>query len=183
MPLRNVAVFCASAQGRNPRFSDAAAEVGRELAARSLGLIYGGSRIGLMNTVAESCLAAGGRVVGVIPEVLVDLEVAHHGLSELHVVSTMHQRKAMMSDRADAFLVLPGGLGTLEELFEVLAWQTLRLHSKPIVLLNLDGFFDDLLRFLDHATAEGLIRPESRAALLVATDVVQAFAVLATARE
>src|SRR5439155_18610500 len=130
-------------------------ELGSAIAHRSIGLIYGGANVGLMQAVAEAALAAGGRVVGVIPEVLVDLEVAHHGISELHVTSTMHTRKALMGEKSDAFFILPGGYGTFEEMFEVLAWQTLKLHQKSIVLLNIDGFYDKLLEFLDHCVAEG----------------------------
>ncbi len=174
LPLRSVAVFCASAVGSNPRHLEAAVELGAELAARDIGLIYGGAKVGLMQAVADACLAAGGHVVGVIPQVLVDLEVAHGSLSELHVVDTMHARKLMMSDRADAFLVLPGGLGTMEEMFEVLAWQTLGLHAKPVVLVNTDGFYDELLRFLDRAVREGLLRAGSRAVLLQASTIAQA---------
>src|ERR1700735_4220523 len=128
--IHNVAVFCASADGITPIYPAAAPELGRALAAKNIGLIYGGAKVGLMQAVADSALAHGGRVVGVIPEVLVDMEVAHHGLTELHVTSTMHTRKALMGERSDAFIVLPGGYGTFEELFEVLAWQTLKLHSK-----------------------------------------------------
>ena len=174
MPLRNIAVFCASASGANPAYARAAAELGQQIAARGIGLIYGGSNAGLMHAVAQATLDAGGDVVGVIPEVLVDKEVAHHGLTELHIVDTMHTRKALMSDRADAFLILPGGFGTMEEMFEVLAWQTLGLHTKPILLLNLLGFYDHLLQFLDHAVSEGMLRRDGREILLSATTVEDA---------
>ena len=174
MALRNLAVFCASASGTNPHFAEAATVLGHALATHGIGLIYGGASVGLMAAVADSTLAGGGAVVGVIPEVLVDKEVSHRGLTELHVVDTMHTRKALMGDRADAFLILPGGLGTMEEMFEVLAWQTLGLHNKPILLLNLDGFYDSLLTFLDHAVEQGILRPASRAILLVATTVADA---------
>ncbi len=169
--LRTIAVFCASADGTLPIYRHAAEELGTALAARNIGLIYGGAKVGLMQAVAESCLAAGGHVVGVIPEVLVDLEVAHHGISELHVVDTMHTRKALMGEKSDAFLILPGGYGTLEEMFEVLAWQTLRLHDKPVLILNINGFYDQLLCFLDHAVTQGMLKPKNRAILLVATTV------------
>ena len=132
-----------------------------------------------MQAVADAVLAAGGYVTGVIPLVLVDLEVAHHGISELHVVDTMHTRKALMGSKADAFLVLPGGFGTLEEMFEVLAWQTLKLHSKPTVLLNVDGFYDHLLAFLDHAVTQGILKQKNRDNLLVATTLEEALALLA----
>ena len=126
-----------------------------------------------MCAVAESALAHGGRVVGVIPEVLVDLEVAHQGVTELHVVDTMHTRKALMGEKSDAFIIMPGGFGTLEEMFEVLAWQTLKLHNKPILLLNINGFYNQLLGFLDHAVAEGMLKQKSLKILLVA-DTVEA---------
>lgn len=177
--VENVAVFCASADGANPVYREAAEALGRALAERGIGVVYGGAKVGLMCAVAEASLAAGGTVVGVIPEVLVDLEVAHHGITELHVTDTMHARKALIGARADAFIALPGGFGTFEELFEVLAWQTLRLHQKPIVLLNVNGFYDKLLGFLDHCIAEGLLKPKNRAALLVANTVDEALRVLA----
>ena len=139
-PQHSVAVFCAAADGARREYRQVAEELGHALAARSLGLIYGGARVGLMGAVADAAKSAGGYVVGVIPTVLVDKEVAHDGLSELHVTSTMHTRKALMSERADAFIILPGGFGTLEELFEVLAWQSLDLHAKPVILLNAAGF-------------------------------------------
>ena len=176
MDIRNVAVFCASASGADPAYQAAAEELGRALAARNIGVIYGGSKVGLMCAVAESALAHGGRVVGVIPEVLVDLEIAHNGISELHVVDTMHTRKALMGEKSDAFLIMPGGFGTLEEMFEVLAWQTLRLHDKPVVLLNIHGFYDRLLAFLDHAVDQGLLKQKSREILLVAESVPDVFA-------
>ena len=174
MAPRTVAVFCASSIGTNPEYARVAEQMGRALAEQSIGLIYGGGNVGLMQVVSRACLRAGGTVVGVVPQVLVDLEVADHGITELHVVDTMHTRKAMMGDRADAFVILPGGLGTLEEMFEVLTWQTLGLHSKPVVLLNVAGFYDDLLRFLDHAVEEGLLRPSGRATLLTAVSVEEA---------
>jgi hypothetical protein len=176
--IRNVAVFCASADGTNPLYRSAAEALGHTLAARKIGLIYGGAKVGLMRAVAEATLAGGGYVVGVIPEVLVDLEVAHEGISELHVTSTMHTRKAMMGERSDAFIILPGGFGTLEEMFEVLAWQTLKLHTKPIVLLNTDGFYDKLLEFLDFCVEQGVLKAKSREILLVASSVEQIFTLL-----
>jgi uncharacterized protein (TIGR00730 family) len=169
--IRNVAVFCASASGVHPGYRAAAEELGLTLATRNVGLIYGGSNVGLMKAVAEAALAAGGKVIGVIPEVLVDLEVAHHGITELHITSTMHTRKALIGEKADAFIALPGGFGTFEELFEVLAWHTLNIHAKPILLLNINGFYDKLLIFLDHCVAEGMLKPKSRELLLVATTV------------
>lgn len=178
MSIRTVAVFCASASGADPVYQAAAEELGAALAAHNIGVIYGGAKVGLMCAVAEAALAHGGQVVGVIPEVLVDLEVAHQGVTELHVVDTMHTRKARMGERSDAFIILPGGFGTLEEMFEVLAWQTLKLHDKPIVLLNINGFYDQLLGFLDHAVADGMLKQKSREILLVAGSVEAALDVL-----
>jgi uncharacterized protein (TIGR00730 family) len=176
--IRNIAVFCASANGNHPTYKAAAEELGRALAIRDVGLIYGGAKVGLMLAVAEAALAANGKVIGVIPEVLVDLEVAHHGLTELHVTSTMHTRKALIGERADAFIALPGGFGTFEELFEVLAWHTLKIHAKPVVLLNINGFYDQLVSFLDHCVAEGMLKPKNREVLLVAETVEDAIAQL-----
>lgn len=177
-PIRNVAVFCASAEGANPAYRAAADELGRALAVRRLGLIYGGASVGLMAAVADGALAAGGYVVGVVPEVLVDLEVAHDGLSELHITSTMHTRKALMGERADCFVILPGGFGTFEELFEVLAWQTLKLHQKRMVLLNTNGFYDKLLEFLDFCVGEGVLRQNARSILEVVDTVDELVALL-----
>ncbi len=177
-PIRNVAVFCASADGSNPLYRNTAVELGQALATRGIGLIYGGARVGLMQAVAEAALAHGGRAVGVIPEVLVNLEVAHEGLTELHITSTMHTRKALIGERSDAFIALPGGFGTLEELFEVLAWQTLKLHTKPIVVINTCGFYDKLLDFLDHCVAEGMLKSASRPILQVAANVDEALHLL-----
>jgi uncharacterized protein (TIGR00730 family) len=175
---KSIAVFCAASDGTRSVYRETAQELGRTLASRGIGLIYGGAKIGLMGAVADSTLAAGGRVVGVIPHVLVDKEIAHDGLSELHVVDTMHTRKRLIGEKADAFLTLPGGFGTFEELFEVLAWHTLKLHTKPILLLNTNGFYDKLLIFLDHCVAEGMLKPRNREVLLVANTVEDALAQL-----
>lgn len=172
--IRNVAVFCASANGSKSVYKTAAEELGQALAARNIGLIYGGSNVGLMKAVAEAAMAANGTVIGVIPEVLVDLEVAHHGITELHVTSTMHTRKALIGEKADAFIALPGGFGTFEELFEVLAWHSLKIHAKPILLLNINGFYNKLLAFFDHCVAEGMLKPKNRDLLLVADSVEDA---------
>jgi uncharacterized protein (TIGR00730 family) len=166
-PQKSVAVFCSASDGANRAYRAAAESLGRTLAQHGLGLIYGGGNTGLMGAVADGALTAGGHVVGVIPHALAELEVAHQGLTELHLTDTMHTRKAMMAARADAFFVLPGGFGTLEEMFEVLAWQTLKLHAKPVVLLNIAGFFDTLLGFLDVCDREGMLR-SNRGILLVA---------------
>ncbi len=173
LPARSIAVFCASANGTRSLYRQTAEALGEALAARGIGLIYGGAKAGLMGAVADAVLHGGGYVVGVIPQVLVDMEIAHEGVTELHVTRTMHTRKALMAERADAFLVLPGGFGTLEELFEVLAWQTLKIHSKPVVLLNVDGFYGPMLAFLKHCESEGMLRGHlSR--LRVATTVEEA---------
>jgi uncharacterized protein (TIGR00730 family) len=178
MAIRSVAVFCASADGVDPAYRAEAAKLGKALAAHGIGLIYGGAKVGLMQAVADATLAAGGTVVGVIPEVLVDLEVAHDGLTELHVTSTMHTRKALMGERSDAFIILPGGFGTFEELFEVLAWQTLKLHQKPILLLNTLGFYDGMLGFLDHCVEQGMLKAKNREIVLVAATVEEALALI-----
>jgi uncharacterized protein (TIGR00730 family) len=176
--IRNVAVFCASADGVDPEFCAVAAELGRALAERNIGVVYGGAKVGLMRAVAEAALAAGGRVVGVIPNLLVDLEVAHDGLTELHVTDTMHTRKALIGERSDAFIALPGGFGTLEELFEVLTWQTLKIHAKPVVLLNTNGFYDKLLEFLDSCVTQGMLSQPKRDIVLVADTVGAALRLL-----
>lgn len=176
-PAKSIAVFCAAGDGAHPAYRTTATELGTKLAARGLGLIYGGAKVGLMGAVADAALAAGGHVVGVIPQVLVDLEVAHGTISELHVVDTMHTRKALMGERASAFLILPGGYGTLEEMFEVIAWQTLKIHDKPIVLLNTAGFYNKLLEFLDVCDAERFLRG-NRHILLVANTVDEALALI-----
>jgi uncharacterized protein (TIGR00730 family) len=174
--IQNIAVFCASADGSDPVYRAAAVELGRALAGRKIGVVYGGAKVGLMQAVAE-----GGRVVGVIPTVLVDLEVAHDGLTELHITDTMHTRKAMMGERSDAFIALPGGFGTFEELFEVLAWQTLNLHAKPVVLLNTNGFYDKLLAFLDDCVEQGMLSQQKRDIVLVADTVRGALRLLGVA--
>jgi uncharacterized protein (TIGR00730 family) len=176
MSLRTVCVFCASAEGSQPAYREAATELGSKLAERGIGLVYGGATAGLMGAVADATIAGGGHVIGVIPHVLVDKEISHKGCTELHVVDTMHTRKALMGEKSDAFLILPGGFGTFEELFEVLAWQTLRLHNKPMCLLNTAGFYDGLLSFLDHCVTEGVLKPQAREILLVAETVDEALA-------
>jgi uncharacterized protein (TIGR00730 family) len=176
--IQNIAVFCASADGVDPAYRAAAAELGRALARREIGVVYGGAKVGLMRAVAEAALAGGGRVIGVIPTILVDLEVAHDGLTELHITDSMHSRKALIGERADAFIALPGGFGTCEELFEVLAWQTLKLHAKPVVLLNVNGFYDGLLGFLDHCVEQGMLRAKNRRILRVAETVDDAMGML-----
>jgi len=165
-----VTVFCGSSPGARTAYADAAAALGRELAARGVRLVYGGAAVGLMGVLADAALEAGGEVVGVIPQHLVDHEVAHPGLTELHVTASMHERKAMMADLADGFLALPGGLGTLEELAEILTWSQLGLQSKPFGLLDVAGFFDPLLDFLDHTVTEGFVSAAHRSLVLSADE-------------
>ena len=166
--MRRICVFTGSNSGARAAYADAARELGTLLASRGIGLVYGGGRVGLMGTVADAVLAAGGEAIGVIPEALVAKEVAHASLTRLHVVGSMHERKALMADLADAFLAMPGGWGTLEEFFEVITWAQLGLHRKPCGLLNVDGYFDGLLAFLDHTIRERFVRSENAALLTVA---------------
>lgn len=156
-PPFSLCVYCGSRSGHDPKFSALAREVGQWIGSRGGQLVYGGGRHGLMGIVADATLSAGGRVVGVIPAVLVDKESAHHGCTELHVVDTMHERKRIMAERATAFVALPGGIGTLEEFFEVWTWRQLGYHDKPVGLLNLDGYYDSLLKFLEAAVQGGFM--------------------------
>jgi len=165
--LKRVCVFCGSSAGADPAFTHAATEVGGVLAQRGLGLVYGGGNVGLMGVLADAALTAGGEVIGVIPQALLAKEVAHSGLSQLRVVASMHERKAMMAELSDGFVALPGGIGTLEELFEVLTWNQLGLHAKPCAILNVAGYYDHLLTFLEHATSERFVRGEHAGMLLV----------------
>jgi uncharacterized protein (TIGR00730 family) len=169
--MKSVCVFCGSASGVKPAYAEAARELGRTLAGRGLGLVYGGGRVGLMGEVATAALAAGGEVLGVIPHSLSHKEIALAECTELVVVDTMHQRKALMADRADAFVALPGGFGTCDELFEILTWGQLGIHRKPVGLLNVNGFFLPLLAWLDHLVAEGLLKPKHRGLVLVGDTV------------
>lgn len=158
-----VAVFCGSQAGIRRRYLDAAREAGRTLAERGVRVVYGGASVGSMGVLADACLAAGGRVIGVIPRFLVDLELAHAGVSELRVVETMAERKAVMASLAQGFMVLPGAYGTLDEAFEMVTWRQLGLHGGPLVFANVDGFFDGLERFLDRAAEDGLLSARNRA--------------------
>jgi uncharacterized protein (TIGR00730 family) len=166
-------VFCGSSPGADPAYLAAAEHVGRTLAERDIGLVYGGASVGTMGALADAAIAAGGNVTGVIPQSLVDREIAHPGLSGLHVVADLHERKARMASLADAFLALPGGAGTLEELFEVLTWAQLGLHHKPIALLDVAGYYQPMLRFMDHMAEQGFLRREYRDMLIVDTDVAK----------
>lgn len=166
----SICVFCGSANGANPVYLESARAFARAAAASGIRIIYGGASVGLMGAVADEALAAGGEVVGVIPQALVDREIAHRGLTELHVVRSMHERKARMAELADSFVALPGGLGTLEELFEIWTWGMLGLHAKQFGILDVDGYYEPLVAFLDHARDEGFIRPAQRGRLLVERD-------------
>jgi uncharacterized protein (TIGR00730 family) len=165
--IKSICVFCGSMSGARPEYAAAARELGELLARQGVGIVYGGGHVGMMGQLADAALAAGGHVVGVIPEHLMRPEVAHQRLNELIVVESMHTRKRTMSERADAFVVLPGGFGTFEEMFEMVTWLQLRLHTKPVGLVNCLGYFDHLLAFLQHAAAEGFIRSQHRGLLLV----------------
>jgi uncharacterized protein (TIGR00730 family) len=169
-PKKWVCVFCASAPGASPVYLEAARELGRRIADRGYGLLYGGATVGAMGAIADAALARSGEVVGVIPDVIREREIDHKGLTELHVVRTMHERKAMLSSRADAFLALPGGYGTMDEFIEIVTWAQLRIHAKPCVLVNINGFWDALSRFIDHTVSEGFIVPENRGLVQVAQD-------------
>ena len=163
----SICVYCGSRHGTRPAYTAAARALGSAIGSRGWQLVYGGGKVGLMGEVADATLAAGGRVVGVIPESLQRLEVGHIGLHELHVVPTMHLRKQMMAERADAFIALPGGIGTLEELYEVWTWRQLSYHDKPIGLLNTEGYYDDLLRFMRTTVSEGFLAPSQHDNLVV----------------
>ncbi len=163
-------VFCGSNEGFRPEYRAAATALGTAIAAHDAALVYGGSKVGLMGAVADAVLKAGGTAIGIIPQALVDKEVAHHGLTELHIVGSMHERKAKMADMAEGFVALPGGLGTLEELFEIWTWAQLGYHGKPVGVLDIAGFYDRLLTFLDHQAAEGFMRQEHRDMLIVEED-------------
>lgn len=165
--MKRVAVFCGSSPGRTPAYLDLARAVGTTLAARGLGLVYGGGRMGLMGAVADAALDAGGEVIGVIPHALVKAELAHHGCTALEIVDTMHDRKARFTALADAFITIPGGIGTMEELWEVLSWAQLGYHNKPVGLLNMDGFYDHLLALFSHLINEGFVRPQHRDVMVV----------------
>ncbi|WP_151087791.1 LOG family protein [Hymenobacter baengnokdamensis] len=164
--MRSIAVYCGSSSGNQEVYTQQAQELGRELARRGITLVYGGGCVGLMGVIADAVLAEGGKVIGVIPGFLADKELAHKGCTELHVVETMHQRKLLMADLAEGFIAMPGGFGTLEELFEVLTWGQLGLHAKPIALLNVAGFYDQLLGLCDHMVSEGFVRTENRKQVL-----------------
>ncbi|EGK07196.1 decarboxylase [Desmospora sp. 8437] len=164
--MKNICVFCGSNPGSSPVYMEGAKQLGISLAEAGITLVYGGARVGLMGAVADTVLAHGGKVIGVIPKSLVDREIAHTGLTDLHIVSSMHERKALMSELADGFIALPGGSGTLEEFFEVFTWAQLGHHQKPCGLLNLNGYYTPLLQFIDHTIGEGFMKEDYRAMIL-----------------
>ncbi|HEX8209931.1 MAG TPA: TIGR00730 family Rossman fold protein [Longimicrobium sp.] len=168
MEMKQVCVFCGSSAGTRPVYAEAARAMGRLLAERGIGLVYGGGKVGLMGEVADAVLAAGGEVTGVIPRGLMEREVGHRGLTTLHVTGTMHERKALMVDLSDGFVALPGGYGTLDELCEALTWSQLGIHARPCGVLNVDGYFDALLALFDHAVREGFVREAHRGLVLEA---------------
>ncbi|HZU10568.1 MAG TPA: TIGR00730 family Rossman fold protein [Pseudacidobacterium sp.] len=174
-PFR-ICVFCGSANGTGPAHAQAASELGHKIAVSGAGLVYGGATVGLMGILADAALKGGAEVIGVMPDVLMDREIAHRGLTKLHIVRTMHERKALMAEHADAFIALPGGYGTLDEFIEIVTWKQLKIHQKPCILLNINGYFDGFLAFLDHAVQQGFIKPENRALIQIAESVESALA-------
>lgn len=168
--MKRLVVFCGSSHGAREIYADAARALAGEMVRRDIGLVFGGGHVGLMGVTADTVLAAGGEVIGIIPKHLVDKELEHKGLTELRVVNSMHERKAMMADLADGFIALPGGFGTYDEFCEALTWAQLGLHSKPCAMLNIAGYYDAMLAMFDHATTEGFIRPHHRAMLIVSTE-------------
>lgn len=168
--MKRVCVFCGSRGGSRPEYAEAARRMGEELAHRGIGLVYGGGRVGLMGAVADAALAAGGEVVGVIPDASVSGEIGHDGLTEMHVVGSVHERKKLMADLSDGFVALPGGYGTLEEFFEVLSWSQLSIHSKPCALLDVVEYWEHLIALLDRTVADGFVRPDHRSLVLIGED-------------
>ncbi len=171
---QRVAVYCASASGNDPAYLAEASALGTAIAAAGLGLVYGGANAGLMGAVADAALAGGAEVIGVLPEILAGREIAHSGLTRLETVATMHERKARMVALADAFLILPGGYGTFDELLEIVTWSQLRLHTKPCILINTRGYWNGLLAFLDYTVAAGFLKPENRALMQVVANAAEA---------
>jgi uncharacterized protein (TIGR00730 family) len=168
--MRRLCVFCGSSVGNQPAYAEAAQAMGALLAARGIGLVYGGGHVGLMGVIADAVMASGGEVIGVIPQTLADREIAHTDITELHVVDSMHTRKALMAELSDGFVAMPGGVGTFEEFFEVVTWTQLGLHRKPCGLLNVNAFYTPLAAFIDQAVSEGFIKPVHRAGIVVDSD-------------
>ena len=188
LAITSLCVFAGANFGTKPEYRETAEGLGRMLAAQSIRCVYGAGNVGLMGALADACLADGGEVIGVIPHSLVQLEVAHQGLTQLHIVDTMHERKARMADLSDAFIALPGGLGTFEELFEVWTWSQLGIHGKPLGLLNVSGYYDPLIAMVEHGVSEGFLRQQHRDSLIVDTqaerllDTLRAFTPAVTAK-
>ena len=178
--MRRVCVFCGSSVGTNPAYQETARTLGRLLAERGIGLVYGGGAVGLMGVIADATLEAGGSVIGVIPQALFDREIGHSGVTDLRIVDSMHTRKAMMADLSDAFIAMPGGVGTFEEFFEAITWTQLGLHRKPCGLLNVAGFYTPLALFIDQAVSEGFIKPIHRTAIIVDSDPARLLESLST---
>jgi hypothetical protein len=176
--IKSICVYCGSARGRSPRYVAAAKELGEAMAERGIRLVYGGARIGMMGEVADAVMKNGGEVIGVIPEHLQTTEVGHSGITELKVVESMHVRKKLMFDLSDGFAVLPGGYGTLDELFEIITWRMLKLHDKPVVVLNIDGYWDQFQKLIDQLIDEGFARPDSRQYFSVVNSVGRMFDLL-----
>ena len=180
--MRRVCVFCGSSTGVNGAYAEAAQAMGAELARRGIGLVYGGGNVGLMGVIASAVLDRGGEVIGVIPQALANREIAHTGVTALHIVDSMHTRKAMMAELSDAFVAMPGGVGTFEEFFEAVTWTQLGVHRKPCGLFNVNGFYSPLAAFIDQAVTEGFIKPVHRAAIIVECDPARLLDTLATIR-
>jgi len=174
-----IALYCGSRSGNKPTYQEKAIALAQGLAKQGFGLVYGGASIGLMGQVADAMISHGGEAVGVIPEFMLDYEIAHHQLTELHVVQTMHERKALMAERASAFVALPGGLGTFEEILEVATWGQLNQHQKPMMIYNVNGFYDALIAQLDHAVEEGFLPPQHRAKVIVCNHAEQIYSAIA----
>jgi len=168
--IETICIFCGSSSGSNPVYSEKAVDLGLLFAEKNITLVYGGSNVGLMHVIADTMLAAGGKVVGVMPHNLIQREVAHKGLTEFHVVETMAERKAVMDKLSDAFIAMPGGIGTLDELFEVMSWNQLELITKPVALFNVESYYDHLVSFLDHSVDQRFVKPEHRINLIVESD-------------
>ncbi|MDR3735067.1 MAG: TIGR00730 family Rossman fold protein [Acidobacteriaceae bacterium] len=175
---KNIAIFCASADGNRPLYLELAREMGRALARRGYGAVYGGAQVGMMGALAEGVLSENGRIIGVIPHVLEKVEITHRGITELHIVPNMHERKALIASKSDAFIALPGGIGTFEEIFEAITWAQLRIHQKPCLFLNAAGYYDKLLDFMSYITAEGMFRGSTMGLLKVATTVEEALSIV-----
>ena len=178
--LRRVAVYCGSTDGTNPAYLAEARALGAAIAVAGFGMVYGGANVGLMGTVADAALAGGAEVIGVLPAVLEGREIAHQGLTRLEMAGTMHERKARMAELCDAFLILPGGYGTLDEMLEAVTWAQLGLHAKPVILINTAGYWDGLLKFLDTAVTAGFLRPENRDLLRLAQTAAESLAMVGT---